>query len=97
METEINKLKQENEELKKKIQELEDKLKTYTNTNRHKKYYENNSNIIKDKAKNYMEKLKEENPDKLKEWRHNAYINRKNKLKALVDNEKKDNEKKDNE
>jgi hypothetical protein len=92
MDDEINKLKQENEELKKKNQELEDKLKIYTNTNRHKKYYENNSDIIKQKAKNYMDKLKEENPDKLKEWRHNAYINRKNKLKTLIENEKKDNE-----
>ena len=29
-----------------------------------------------------MEKIKENNPEKLKEWRHNAYLNRKAKLKA---------------
>ena len=28
-----------------------------------------------------MEKIKETNPEKLKEWRHNAYIKRKEKLK----------------
>ncbi len=27
-----------------------------------------------------MEKIKETNPEKLKEWRHNAYLNRKAKL-----------------
>jgi hypothetical protein len=40
---EFNKLKEENEELKKKNNELEDKLKSYTNNHRHKKYYDNNS------------------------------------------------------
>ena len=29
-----------------------------------------------------MEKIKETNPEKLKEWRHNAYLNRKAKLKV---------------
>jgi len=27
-----------------------------------------------------MNKIKETNPEKLKEWRHNAYLNRKAKL-----------------
>ena len=30
-----------------------------------------------------MEKMKTENPEKLKEWRHTAYINRKNKLEKV--------------
>ena len=80
------KLMAEIEELKKRNQELEDKLKSYTNPERNKKYYEKNSNIVKEKAKNYMEKIKETNPEKLKEWRHNAYLNRKAKLKAQQDN-----------
>jgi hypothetical protein len=75
-----NKLIIENELLKKKNVELEEKLKTYTNTERNKKYYEKNSEKVKEKAKNYMEKIKTENPEKLKEWRHTAYINRKAKL-----------------
>jgi len=33
-----------------------------------------------------MEKIKETNPLKLKEWRHNAYLNHKAKLKAQQDN-----------
>ena len=34
-----------------------------------------------------MEKIKETNPEKLKEWRHQAYLNRKAKLNALKINE----------
>ena len=86
MDEEINKLKLEIEEFKNKNNELEEKLKTYTNPIRNKKYYEKNSDIVKEKAKNYMEKIKETNPEKLKEWRHNAYLNRKAKLKAQQDN-----------
>jgi hypothetical protein len=33
-----------------------------------------------------MEKIKETNPEKLKEWRHHAYLNRKAKLKSQQDN-----------
>ena len=60
---EYNKLKLMNEELLIKNKELEDKLKSYTNNNRHKKYYENNADAIKEKSKNYMEKIKETNPE----------------------------------
>jgi FtsZ-binding cell division protein ZapB len=73
-------LKSEIEELKKKNNELEEKLKNYTNPIRNKKYYENNSEIVKEKAKNYMEKIKETNPEKLKKWRHQAYLNQKAKI-----------------
>jgi FtsZ-binding cell division protein ZapB len=76
------KLMAEIEELKKRNQELEDKLKLYTNPERNKKYYEKNCEIVKEKAKSYMDKIKETNPEKLKEWRHQSYLNRKAKLKA---------------
>ena len=79
----VNKLMIENELLKKTNLELEEKLKTYTNTERHKKYYENNSEKVKEKAKSYMERMKIENPEKLKEWRHTAYMNRKAKLDKI--------------
>ena len=82
MNEDISKLKLEIEELKNRNNELEEKLKLYTNPTRNKKYYEKNSDIVKEKAKNYMEKIKETNPDKLKKWRHQAYLNRKAKLKA---------------
>ena len=75
-----NNLMIENELLKKKNIELEEKLRSYTNTERNKMYYEKNSEKVKEKAKNYMEKMKTENPEKLKEWRHTAYMNRKAKL-----------------
>ena len=78
---EYNKLKLINEELLIKNKELEEKLKSYTNNNRHKKYYENNSNTVKERAKKYMEKIKETNPEKIKEWSRNAYLNKKLKLK----------------
>jgi FtsZ-binding cell division protein ZapB len=86
MNEEINKLKLKIEELKNKNNELEEKLKSYTNPIRNKKYYEKNSDIVKEKAKNYMKKIKETNPEKLKEWRHQAYLNRKVKLNAKKDN-----------
>ena len=75
-----NNLMIENELLKKKNIELEEKLRSYTNTERNKRYYEKNSEKVKEKAKNYMEKMKTENPEKLKEWRHTAYMNRKARL-----------------
>ena len=81
MEEELNKIKYEMEELKIKNTKLDEKLKSYTNPTRNKKYYEKNSNTVKEKAKIYMEKIKETNPDKLKEWRHTAYLKRKEKLK----------------
>ena len=66
--------------------ELKEKLKKYTAPKRNKTFYEKNSDIVKEKAKNYMEKIKETNPEKLKEWRHQAYLNRKAKLKAQQKN-----------
>jgi prophage maintenance system killer protein len=81
MNEKIDKLKFEIEELKNKNNELEEKLKSYTNPIRNKKYYEKNSDIVK-------EKIKETNPEKLKEWRHQAYLNRKEKIKVIEDNKK---------
>ena len=59
------------EKMSKYISELEENLKKYTNSTRHIKYYENNVDKVKERTKNYVEKLKEENPEKLKEWRRN--------------------------
>ncbi len=79
---EYNKLKKDYDELLNKNKELEEKLKSYTSNHRHKKYYNNNTEIVKDRAKKYMDKVKETNPEKLKEWRHNAYLKRKAKLQT---------------
>jgi hypothetical protein len=82
MEEEFNKMKEEIEALKNKNTELEEKIKTYTSNHRHKKYYDNNTEVVIQRAKKYMDKMKETNPEKIKEWRHTAYLNRKEKLKS---------------
>ena len=73
-------LKKENEELKNKVIELEERLKKYTNGENHKRYYEKNKEKIMETGSNYLKKLKEENPEKLKEYRQKAYQKRKEKL-----------------
>jgi hypothetical protein len=52
-------------------------LEKYTNNERHKRYYEQNKDRVKENAKMYLNRLKTENPDKLKEYRHRAYLKRK--------------------
>jgi glucan phosphorylase len=73
-------LKKENEELRNKVLELEEKLKKYTNGDNHKRYYEKNKEQIKEAGSNYLKKLKAENPEKLKEYRQRAYQKRKGKI-----------------
>ncbi len=73
-------LKQEINELRSKVSELEEKLKKYTNGNNHKRYYEKNKEQIKEAGSVYLKKLKEDNPEKLKEYRKRAYQKRKEKL-----------------
>jgi hypothetical protein len=69
---EIQLLKEENEKLKK-------QLENYNNSR--KSYYEKNKDYIKEKAKEGLKKLELENPDKLKQYRRNAYLKQKEKKK----------------
>ena len=78
-----NKLLEENSGLKKKIEELEQKLKKYTNGDNHKRYYEKNKDKIKINGLSYLKNLKIENPEKIKEYNHNAYMKKKEKQKLL--------------
>jgi hypothetical protein len=55
---EMEKIKEENEKLKK-------KLKKYTNNEKHKVYYENNNEAVKQGAKEYMKKIKETDPERM--------------------------------
>ena len=80
-ETELEFLRKENEALKQQNKELQERLSAYTNSDSHKRYYESHSTEVKEKAKVYLGKLKDTNPEKLKEYRHTAYLNRKAKLK----------------
>jgi len=75
----ILKLETDNDNLKKRVLELENRLSGYTNNDRHKKYYEQNKVQIKEKANNYLKTLAQTNPEKLKEYRHRAYLKQKEK------------------
>jgi hypothetical protein len=78
-------LKKENEELKKEIQLLRQQLNSLSDSK--KKYYDNNKDIVKEKASQRLKKISEENPEKIKEYRRNAYLKRKEKLqKEKIDN-----------
>jgi hypothetical protein len=65
--------------LKNYITELEDKLQKYTNSEGHKRYYEKNKESIIQKAAENLKKIKEDNPDKIKEYRRRAYLKSKEK------------------
>ena len=86
-ETELELLRKENEALKHQNKELQERLSSYTNSDSHKRYYESHSSEVKEKAKVYLGKLKDTNPDKLKEYRHTAYLNRKAKLQEQKNKE----------
>ena len=86
-ETELELLRKENETLKQQNKELQERLSAYTNSDSHKRYYESHSSEVKEKAKVYLGKLKDTNPEKLKEYRHTAYLNRKAKLQEQKNKE----------
>jgi hypothetical protein len=78
-------LLKQNEELTKKVAELELRIKKYTNGENHKRYYEKNKEKIKETGASYLQKLKTENPEKIKEYSHRAYLTQKEKkLKKLA-------------
>ena len=54
----IDIIQQENNELKEKVKDLEEKLKKYTNGDNHKRYYEKNKDKIKQQGSDYLKKLK---------------------------------------
>ena len=81
-------LVRENALLLKRIEELETRLKKYTNGENHKRYYEKNKTKIKEIGTAYLQKLRTENPDKLKEYSHNAYERKKLKKKQEEEEEK---------
>jgi hypothetical protein len=72
---------EENKQLKILVDELQEKLKKYTNPESCQKFYEKNKEKIIQSSNKRLQKLKDTNPDKLKEYRKNAYLKRKEKLK----------------
>ena len=69
----IEEIIQENIKLKEENTLLKEKLEKYMS--QHKNYYENNKEIVNEKAKQRLKKLAEENPEKIKEYRRKAYLN----------------------
>ena len=65
MDNNIDEIINENETLKQRVNELEERLKKYTSGKNHKKYYEKNKEKVMENGANYLHKLKEENPNLL--------------------------------
>lgn len=78
----LQELEEENALLRNENKELLEKLKK--NDDSRKKYYEEHKDVVNEKAKQRLKKMAEENPDKLKEYRRTAYLNRKEKLKNTM-------------
>ncbi len=79
MENTINEVIKENILLKEENEKLKKLLENYNNSR--KGYYEKNKELVNEKAKERLKKLAEENPDKIKEYARRAYLKRKEKLK----------------
>jgi cell division septum initiation protein DivIVA len=77
----INMVLEENERLKQRISELEDKLKNYSNPPAHQAFYEKNKEKIIKESSERLKKLAQSNPEKIKEYRRTAYLKRKEKIK----------------
>jgi len=89
MEIEIAELRKENTILKEEIEKLREHLKRYTAPERHKIYYENNKDELKQKVKQYKEKTnyyENLSSDKKKQYARTAYLKKKEKLKATQEN-----------
>jgi len=85
MDNNIDEIINENNLLKQHVNELEERLKKYTSGKNHKKYYEKNKEkVIEDGAK-YLKNLKEQYPEKIKEYARRAYLKRKEKLQIEKD------------
>ena len=77
----MNLLEIENKLLKEENDKLKKQLENYTNSR--KSYYEKNKETVNEKATLRMKKLAEENPDKLKEYRKQYYLKQKEKKQML--------------
>ena len=77
----MNLLEIENKLLKEENDKLKKQLENYTNSR--KSYYEKNKETVNEKATLRMKKIAEENPDKLKEYRKQYYLKQKEKKQLL--------------
>jgi hypothetical protein len=72
------------------VKELEEKNASYVDRQNkaQRKYVEANPEITKERKLAYHYKLKETDPERLKAYRHQAYLNRKARLQAQKDEQK---------
>ena len=84
MQKENDKLKEKIILLEKENDKLKEHLKKYTNGENNKRYYEKNKEKVKLQGAEYLKKLSEENPEKLKEYRKKAYLKRKEKNNSTI-------------
>ena len=77
-------LKEQIKELEEKLQKAEENIKRYTNSDSHKKYYLEHKEEVKLKGKAYLQKLKIEDPEKLKAYWKKSNENRKLKKKENI-------------
>ena len=83
MNNNVDELTKENIALKEENEKLKKLLENYNNSR--KNYYEKNKEIVNEKAKERLKKITLENPDKIKEYAKRAYL--KQKEKKLKDSE----------
>jgi len=84
LEVENKVLKEKVETLELRVKELEEKNASYVDRQNkaQRKYVEANPEITKERKLAYHYKLKETDPERLKAYRHQAYLNRKARLQA---------------
>ena len=82
LEAENKSLKEKVETLELRVKELEEKNATYVDRQNkaQRKYVQANPEITKERKLAYHYKLKETDPERLKAYRHQAYLNRKARL-----------------
>jgi hypothetical protein len=82
LELENKELKEEIEQLRQQVKMLEEKVASHiTSRNQAQRtYYKKHTDVAQQRTRSYLDNLKETDPERLKEYRHTAYINRKARL-----------------
>jgi cell division septum initiation protein DivIVA len=80
----IQAILRENEELKQINAELAAKLDKINHHESKKRYYENNKEIVMQKASERLKQIKETNPEIIKEYRRRAYLKSKAKKEEAL-------------
>ena len=83
-------LKEENEQLRQQVKILEEKVASFVTARNQaqRTYYKKHTELAQQRTKTYLDKLKETDPERLAAYRHQAYVNRKEKMQAQKEKEK---------